>query len=72
MDVVTTLSFFDKWFAWHKVNCGVAGTDVTIERGDESTRLKLTCPTCRNTISGSVSDTDWSQVVQLLKPEKTS
>ena len=38
MDVVTTLSFFDRWFERHKATCGVSRVGVSTERDVERTR----------------------------------
>lgn len=72
MDVVTTLNFFDRWFEGHKVTCRVSRVNVSTERDVERTRVKLACPMCRNTISGTISTHDWPPVEALLSKERQS
>jgi hypothetical protein len=44
--------------------------DVSHERLDGQTAIILKCPTCGNTVRGTVADSDWSHVNQLLNPRK--
>lgn len=72
MDIVTTLNFFDKFHANHKRTCGAERLDVDAQAGEGTgaIRLILACPTCHNTISGSVQRHEWPQVVDLLSDRK--
>ena len=71
MDVVTTLTFFDKWRACHQETCG-EHPNVSTERDDDALRVILACPVCTNTISGAIRERDWPTVVALLDKKKQS
>ncbi len=70
MDATTLLSFFDTWFAGHKRSCGMTRLDVATESGYEddpnSRTIRVTCPTCGNSVSGTIGGNDWRDVIARL------
>jgi hypothetical protein len=72
MDPITTLSFFDGWYAHHRANCGGDGPTISFDHGSEGTTIQVVCPTCGSRISSIVSDADMPQIIQLLNPGKAS
>jgi cytochrome c-type biogenesis protein CcmH/NrfF len=71
-EIVTTLTVFDTWFAQHKTSCGVQRVKVSTERDDARVTVILSCPVCGNTIRGSLRESDWPEVVELLQQGRLS
>jgi hypothetical protein len=75
MDAARTITFFNEWFAEIKARCGVESVDVLHELtstldGAGEVRITLSCPVCDATISGTLRETDWWLVVDLLRGKK--
>ena len=65
MDVITTLTFFDRWRAHHHTTCGIAVVETSMEHDPlEATTITLRCRVRGNSICGSVRDIEISQVMQ--------
>ena len=73
-DIVTTLTFFGKWYARHKETCGVGveRLDVLAERHEGAWRFQLACPICANNTSGLIRNEDMHTLVTLLDENKQS
>ena len=75
MDVITTLTFFDRFHAHHQTTCGATRLSVSFEHRwpeEELMFVTLACPGCGRTISGAISNTDLLSVGALLEEGKAN
>jgi hypothetical protein len=70
MDVVTTLNWFDKFFAVHQARCAITRLDVSKERESGETTMILTCRKRGWRVRWNIADPP--HVVALLDERKQS
>ena len=68
MDLYSTIKFLDRFMENHRTPpCSAAEMDVSFEPGVVSSDIRLQCPSCLKSITGTIQEEDWPDAIQWMK-----